>query len=134
MGVRSPGKRGNVTLIHPMSRKSQILKDEVLQRSADKYVITYQNIWGEGVVKLHLVKSSYCKMLVLLKSTSSFNHALHEKKKFVNSCSYTKNNFKNAATYKNFLGEEGVRPLGKRGSVTSIHLISYKYPIYADEI
>ena len=35
-GVRSPGKRNNVALIHPMNCKSQIFIDEVLQGLVDK--------------------------------------------------------------------------------------------------
>ena len=50
-GVRSPRKRGNVILIHPMRYKSQIVKYVVLQCLLDKYVITYQNIWGDGVLR-----------------------------------------------------------------------------------
>ena len=42
--VRSPGKRGNVSLIHLMCYKSQIFTDEALQCVFDKYVIAYQNI------------------------------------------------------------------------------------------
>ena len=57
---------GNVTLIHPMNYKPQILIDEVLQCAVDKYVIHYQNIWGEGMVTHHLVEWSYCKILVPL--------------------------------------------------------------------
>ena len=44
------GKRGNVTLIHPMmSYEPQFFIDEVLQCFVDKYQITYQNIWGGEV-------------------------------------------------------------------------------------
>ena len=49
-----------------MNYKPQILIDEVLQCVVDKYVIHYQNIWGEGMVTHHLVESSYCKVLVPL--------------------------------------------------------------------
>ena len=45
---------------------------------------------------------------------------------FFNSCCNAKKNFKNTETYKYFLGEVAVRPLEKRGNVTSIQLISYK--------
>ena len=51
--VRPTGKRDNVTLIHPMSYKPQFFIDEVLQCLVDKYQITYQNNWGEGVVRPH---------------------------------------------------------------------------------
>ena len=51
--VRSPGKRGNVILIHLMSNKPLISTNVVLQCLIDKYVITYQNIWSEGVVRRH---------------------------------------------------------------------------------
>ena len=51
--VRSLGKRVNVALIHPMRYKSQISANAVLQCLIDKYVITYQSIWSEGVVRLH---------------------------------------------------------------------------------
>ena len=50
--VRSLGKSGNVALIHPMSCKSQISTNAVLQCLIDKYVTTYQSIWSEGVVRL----------------------------------------------------------------------------------
>ena len=59
-------KRGNVILIYPMKYKPQVFIDEVLQRLVDKYQITYQNIWSEGVVRPHLVESSYCKTFGLL--------------------------------------------------------------------
>ena len=52
---------GNVTLIHPMCYKSQIFTDEVLQCVFDKYVVTYRNIWGKGVVRPHFLGSSYYK-------------------------------------------------------------------------
>ena len=45
-GSQIPGKRGNVTLIHPMSYKPQFSIDEVLQCLVDKYQITYSIIWG----------------------------------------------------------------------------------------
>ena len=41
--VRSPKKRGDVTLIHLMHYKPQIFTDEVLQCVFDKNVITYHN-------------------------------------------------------------------------------------------
>ena len=64
----------NVTLIHPMSYKSQSFTDEILQCLVKKYKITYQIIWGEGLVRPHLVESSregggrgggrrYCKIM-----------------------------------------------------------------------
>ena len=59
--VRSPGKRGNVSLIHLMSNKPQIFTNAVLQCLVDKYLITNQNIWGEGMATPYLVASSYCK-------------------------------------------------------------------------
>ena len=59
--VRPPGKWGNVTLIHPISYKTQFFINEVLQCLVDKYQITYQNIRSEGMVRPHLVESSYCK-------------------------------------------------------------------------
>ena len=40
--VRSPGKRGNVTLIHPMIYKPQIFTNVVLPCLVDKYVITFK--------------------------------------------------------------------------------------------
>ena len=40
-GDRSPGNRGNVTLIHPMSYKLKLLTDVVLQCLVEKYVITF---------------------------------------------------------------------------------------------
>ena len=86
------------------------------------------------MIRPHLVESSYCKVLVPLKGTSSLNHFLHTKKMFFNSCFCTKKNFKNTETYKYFQGEGAVRPLGERANVTSIQLISYKFQIFGDEI
>ena len=51
--VRSPGRRGNVPLIHLMSYKPQIFTNVVLQCLVDRDVITYQNIWSEGKVRPH---------------------------------------------------------------------------------
>ena len=80
--VRSPGKRGNVSLIHLMSNKPQIFTNAVLQCLVDKYLITNQNIWGEGMATPYLVASSYCKILVPLKATSSLNHFPHTRNVF----------------------------------------------------
>ena len=79
----------NVTLIQPMNYKYETFIDEILQCLVDKYVITYQNILSEGMVRLNLVESSYCKIFMPLKGTSSINHFL-PKKMFFNSCCYTK--------------------------------------------
>ena len=62
-----------------MSYKLQNFADVVLQYLVGKYVITYQNIWGEGMVRPHLVESSYYKILDPLKGTSSLNHFPHKK-------------------------------------------------------
>ena len=80
--VRSPGKRGHVPLIQPMSYKSQIITNVVLQCLVDKDVMTYQNIWREGKVRPNLLESSYCKIFVPLKGTSSLNHFPHTKNVF----------------------------------------------------
>ena len=61
-----------------MSYKPQFFIDEVLQRLVDKYQITYQNIWGEGLVRSHLVKSSHCKTLWPLKGVPILHHFLHK--------------------------------------------------------
>ena len=66
-------------LIHLLSYKPQIFLDVVFKCLVDKYIITYQNIWGEGVVRPHLVEWSYCKVLEPLKGTSSLSHFLHKK-------------------------------------------------------
>ena len=63
--IRPPGKRDNVTLIHPMSYKPKVFIDEVLQ--------------GEGVVRPHLVKSSYYKTLGPLKGVPILDYFLHKK-------------------------------------------------------
>ena len=42
--VRSPGKQGNLTLIHPISYKPQIFTNLTSQYLVDKYMITYQSI------------------------------------------------------------------------------------------
>ena len=111
--VRFSGKRGNVTLIHPMSFKPKIYANAVLQCLVDKYVITYENIWDEGMVRSQLVESSYCKILVLLKGMSGLNHFLR-KKMFVNSCGYTKKNFKNTK-YTNIYNKKGQSDLWENG-------------------
>ena len=78
-----------------MHCKHQIFTDEVfLQCVFDKYVITYQNILGEDMVRPHLVESSYYM--------SNLNHFLNKKKKIYNSCCYTKKNFKDTETCKYF--------------------------------
>ena len=59
--VRPPGKRGNVTLIHPIRYKPQIFTNEVSQWVFDKFVITCQNIWRKGAIRPQLVESGYCK-------------------------------------------------------------------------
>ena len=50
-----------MTLIHHMSYKPQFFIDKVLQYLVDKYQITYKNIWGKGVVRLHLVELDIIK-------------------------------------------------------------------------
>ena len=77
--VRTPGKQDNVTLIHPMSYKCQFFIDEVLQCLADKFQITYQNIFGEGVVRPHLVELDHHKILEPLKGAPDLNHFQHKK-------------------------------------------------------
>ena len=67
-----------MTLIHPKSYKRQIFTDEVLQCLFNKYVITYQNIWGKSVVRPHLVGSSYCKTLEPLKGAPILHYLLHK--------------------------------------------------------
>ena len=74
-----PGKRGSVTLIHPVSYKPQFFIDVVLQCLVDKYQITYQIIWGEGVVRPHLMESSYYKTLGPLKGAPILHYFLHKK-------------------------------------------------------
>ena len=76
--VRPPGKWGNVTLIHSMRYKPQIFTDEVLQCVFDKYVISYQNMWGKGLVRPRLVESSYCKTLRTLKGAPILQHFLYK--------------------------------------------------------
>ena len=80
--MRHPRKRGNVTLIHPMRYKPQFLVDEVLQCLVDKYQITYQNIWGEGMVRPHLVDLDHYKILEALKGAPDLDHFLHKTKDF----------------------------------------------------
>ena len=67
-------------LIHPMSYKPQFFIDEVLQCLVDKYQITYQNIWREGMVRLHLVELDHCKVLKPLKGGPDLNPFLHKKR------------------------------------------------------
>ena len=70
--VRSPGKRGNVTLIHPMSYKPQNFTNVVLQCLIDKYVINYQNIWSEGVVRPHGAIVMLCQTYPISKRGNTF--------------------------------------------------------------
>ena len=42
-------------------------------------MVTYQNISGEGMIRPHIVESSYSKIFVPLKGMSSLNHFLHKK-------------------------------------------------------
>ena len=69
-----------MTLIHPLSYKPQFFIDEVLQCLVDKYQITYQNIWGEGVVRLHLLELDHYEILEPLKGAPDLNHFLHKKR------------------------------------------------------
>ena len=69
-----------MTLIHPISYKPQYFIDEVLQCLVDKYQITYQNIWGEGVVRPHLVELDHYEILEPLKGAPDLNHFLHKKR------------------------------------------------------
>ena len=46
--IRLPGKRVNVTLIHPMVYKPQFFIEEALQCLVSKYQITYQNVLGKS--------------------------------------------------------------------------------------
>ena len=75
--------------------------DEVLQCLVDKYQKTYQNIWGEGVVRPHLVELDHYKILEPLKGMLNLNHFLHKKKIFSN-CGHIKENFKNNEAYQKF--------------------------------
>ena len=68
-----------MTLTHPMSYKPQFFIDEVLQCLVDKYQITYQNIWGERMIRPHLVKLDHYKVLEPLKGAPDFNHFLRKK-------------------------------------------------------
>ena len=68
-----------MTLTHPMSYKPQFFIDEVLQCLVDKYQITYQNIWGERMIRPHLVELDHYKVLEPLKRASDFNHFLRKK-------------------------------------------------------
>ena len=63
-----------------MSYKSQFFIDEVLQCLVDKYQITYQNIWVEGVVRPHLEELDHHKILEPLKGAPDLNHFLHKKR------------------------------------------------------
>ena len=67
-------------LIHLMSYKPQSFIDEVLQCLVDKCQITYQNIWTEGMVRLHLVELDHYKVLKPLKGGPDLNPFLHKKR------------------------------------------------------
>ena len=62
-----------------MRYKTQILTADILQCVFRKYIITYQNILRKGVVRPHLVESSYCKTLEPLKGAPILLHFLHKK-------------------------------------------------------
>ena len=81
--------------------KLQIPIDEFLQSLVDKYVITYQNVSSEGMVRPRLVKLSYCKFLGATESYVKLKPFTTQKMLFNNYC-YTKNKFKNTETYKYF--------------------------------
>ena len=122
-----------MTLIHPMSYKPQFFIDEVLQCLVDKYQITYQNIWGERMIRPHLVELDHYKVLEPLKGAPDFNHFLR-KKVFLEIAVTKKENFKNKKTYQKFFGERAVRPPGKRGHVPLIHSMSYKPQIFTNVV
>ena len=69
-----------MTLIHPISYKPQYFIDNVLQCLVDKYQITYENIWGEGVVRPHLLELDHYEILEPLKGAPDLNHFLHKKR------------------------------------------------------
>ena len=62
----------------------------------DKYQITYQIIWGKGLVRPHLVESSYCKTFGSLKGAPILHHFYI--KNIFSCCCYIKENFKNNET------------------------------------
>ena len=68
-----------MTLIHPISYKFQSFINEILQSLVDKYQITYQNIWGEDMVRPHLVELDHYKILEPLKGAPDLDHFLHKK-------------------------------------------------------
>ena len=68
-----PGQTGNVTLIHPMNYKTQFFVNAFLQCLVHKYVITYQNIWSEGMVRPH---EGYCNAWRLLIDVPNVSHFL----------------------------------------------------------
>ena len=84
-----------------MSYKPQSFIVEVLQCLVDKYQISYQNIFGESVIRLYLVEMDHYKVLEPLKGAPDLNHFLHKKSIFSN-CGYMKENFKNNEAYQNF--------------------------------
>ena len=68
-----------MTLIHPINYKFQSFINEILQSLVDKYQITYQNIWGEDMVRPHLVELDHYKILEPLKGAPDLDHFLHKK-------------------------------------------------------
>ena len=102
-----------------MRYKPRIFTGQVLLCVFHKYVIIYQKIWEKGVVRPHLVESTFCKALWPLKGATILHHFLH--KNVFSSWSYIKENFKNNETYQHFCGERAVRSPGKRGNVILIH-------------
>ena len=64
------------------------MTDEVLQYLVDKYHITYQNIWGEGVVRPLLVELGHYKILEPRKDAPYLSHFLHEKRVLVTAATW----------------------------------------------
>ena len=59
---------------------------------------------------------------------------LFTQKNIFSSCCYVKQNVKNTEVYQNCYGERGVRSPGKRGNVTLIRPMSYKFKLLTDVV
>ena len=77
-GSQTPSKIGQCDLNLPHELQIPIFDRWSL--TIDKYQITYQNIWEEGVVSLHLVELDHYKILDPVKGVPDLNHFRHKKR------------------------------------------------------
>ena len=117
-----------------MHYKPQIFTDEVLQCVFDKYVITYHNIRGKGMIRPHLVESNYFKTLALLKGAPILHHFFTEKMFLLVTATEEEISkmMKLTNIYYQYL--RAARFPGKWGNVALIHSMSFKHQIYTNGV